>query len=156
MSMMVGRVATAVALVLGVIPACEAGSEPSGAGGSSATDSGSGNPVDACELLADRASCCADSSCGWHESGGHLPYGVARCVNRERVCEVDGQKVRDCQDGMKCIVSGGWTTEDDCAQLPPTGQVNLKGRGICVPPDQDAGAQDGGFGLPPECPPEGC
>jgi hypothetical protein len=56
------------------------------------------------------------------------------CVDRDRVCEVDGVKVRDCPEGMICYVYGGWETEDDCRALPPEGVVNLDGRGICIWP----------------------
>jgi hypothetical protein len=101
-----------------------------GAGGAEITSS------DYCEDHADRATCCADFSCGWHHQIGHsLWYDVAPCIARERVCEVAGEKIRDCPEGMICHVDGGWSTADDCTTLPPEDEINVFGRGICVFPD---------------------
>jgi hypothetical protein len=107
-----------------------------GAGSGGEGGAGAGHPIDPCEAYPDRESCCADPSCGWHHNTGHsLWYDVEPCVDRDRVCEVAGEKVRDCPEGMICHVDGGWETEDDCAALPPRDMINLLGRGICLWPE---------------------
>jgi hypothetical protein len=122
--------------VLVAIASCDADEkEGDGAGAAGGAEGGAGGTAptfmpDPCEEYTERASCCADVACGWH----HGAFEVPPCVDRRRVCEVDGEMVRDCPAGMVCFETGGWKTEDDCAELPPPDTINLKGRGICVWP----------------------
>lgn len=104
-----------------------------------ALDQGAQLSKDPCEVHLERAGCCSDPACGWHHGIFDPNYKVPSCVDRDRVCEVDGVKVRDCTDGQICHGFGLWKTEDDCAALPPSGVINLNGRGICVDPLDDAG-----------------
>jgi hypothetical protein len=107
-----------------------------GSGGTSASASASsgGAPClrDPCEAYADHATCCGDPACGWHQGTGHQLLGMPPCVAKERVCEAGNREIRDCPSGTTCIVEGAaQETEDDCV-LPPSVQVYLPGRGICL------------------------
>lgn len=126
-----------------VLSACGSDSEPSpgtggAAGAAGAAGDASADPVDPCEANLDRGACCA-AGCGWHEHAGHAYCTVPSCVALERVCEVEGEPVRECPVGMTCLpyAGGGAPTENDCAELPPDPdptKIDLKGRGICVWP----------------------